>query len=85
VIRNIRPLVAEDGVVFGATILGRAASDNVLAKALMRFYNARGIFGNAGDTTEGLERALAESFARVSIVERGSVALFTARGPRSAL
>ena len=84
VIRNVRPLVAEDGVVFGATILARAASENVLARALMRFYNARGIFGNAGDTVEGLERALTESFARVSIVERGSVALFTAREPRPA-
>lgn len=84
-LRNIRPLVSQDGVVFGATILGlEAAPHNALARALMRTYNERGIFGNERDNLEGLEAALAESFERAEITVRGSVALFTARGPRPA-
>jgi len=79
VFANIEPHLAEGGVVFGATILGRSARHNLLARTLIRAYNARGVFGNRDDSLAELEAALGEYFKRVSIVVHGSVALFTAR------
>lgn len=82
VLKNIRPMLAEGGVVFGATILGEGVPRNALAKALMRAYNKRGIFSNERDSEAGLREALEAHFERVTISIRGMVALFTARGPR---
>jgi hypothetical protein len=82
VFENIRPVLAEEGVVFGATILGRGVPHNAFARALMRIYNARGVFSNKDDSLEDLEAALAANFERSTIVVRGCVALFTARGAR---
>ena len=73
-------MLAEGGVVFGATILGRGVPKNGLAKALLRAYNKRGIFSNHSDSEEGLREMLGEHFERVEITVRGMVALFTARG-----
>ncbi|HZF54519.1 MAG TPA: class I SAM-dependent methyltransferase [Polyangiaceae bacterium] len=80
VFRNIRPMLAEGGVVFGATILGRGVPRNALAEGLLRAYNKRGIFSNREDSEEGLREALEGHFDRVSITVRGMVAIFTARG-----
>ena len=75
----LRPLLADDGVLFGATILGAPEPRSLLARGVMRFYNWRGIFGNRADTIEGLEAALAGSFRTVEISIRGSVARFAAK------
>jgi hypothetical protein len=83
VLKNIRPMLSEGGVVFGATILGEGVPKNALAKILMRAYNERGIFSNRRDSEERLREALEAHFERVAISVRGMVALFTARGPRA--
>lgn len=82
VFRNIRPMLSDRGVVFGATILGRGVPKNRLASALMAVYNRRGVFSNREDSEERLREALEEHFDRVEITVRGMVAIFTARRPR---
>lgn len=82
VFRNIRPMLADGGVVFGATILGQGVPKNRLASALMKVYNARGVFSNREDSEERLREALKAHYERVAITVRGMVAIFTARGPR---
>ena len=71
--RHLHP----DGVLFGSTILPDGC--NAFGAKLTQVYNARGIFGNAGDTLEGLRRLLSTHFPVVTLEQVGQVALFTAR------
>jgi hypothetical protein len=80
--RHIRPMLADGGVVFGATILGEGVPKNRFARALLAAYNKRGVFSNREDSEERLREVLEEHFERVAITVRGMVAIFTARGAR---
>ncbi|MBI3898245.1 MAG: class I SAM-dependent methyltransferase [Gammaproteobacteria bacterium] len=75
---HLKPLLADGGVIFGSTILGEGVKRHRLANKLMRVYNAKGIFGNAGDRLEDLEAALKQHFGNWSIRVEGCVALFSA-------
>lgn len=79
---NLAAKLAPDGVLFGSTILGVGVRHNVVGRRLMAIYNAKGIFHNRGDAAEGLERALSEHFADVTVTIVGAVALFRASAPR---
>ena len=72
--------LAQDGVLFGATILGAGVPHSAAARALLGLYNRTGVFGNAGDTLEQLEAALAARFERHEVRVQGCVALFSASG-----
>lgn len=74
--------LAEDGVLFGSTILGDGVDHNLGGKGLMALYNRMGIFHNRQDDAQGLRAALEESFADVDLSVIGTVAVFSARGPR---
>ncbi len=79
VIRNLRPLLREGGVLFGSTVLGRGVDHvGALYRATNRAYNRKSIFCNADDGAAELERILAGSFARQSVRIAGAMALFTA-------
>jgi SAM-dependent methyltransferase len=73
---NVRPYLAPDGVLFGSTILGRGVAHTWIGRRLMKVYNAKGIFSNADDDEQGLERGLRAAFADVEIDVVGTVALF---------
>jgi ubiquinone/menaquinone biosynthesis C-methylase UbiE len=77
--------LAPDGVLFGATILGKGVPHTRLARRLMRLYNSRGIFGNANDSLSSLEQALSSRFEQTHVQVHGSVALFEAKRWRSVL
>ncbi|QGN32072.1 bifunctional 2-polyprenyl-6-hydroxyphenol methylase/3-demethylubiquinol 3-O-methyltransferase UbiG [Microlunatus sp. Gsoil 973] len=79
---HVADRLAADGVFFGSTILGRGVRHNLVGRRLMAIYNRRGIFHNADDDQEGLERSLREHFMEVTVTVVGTVALFRARGPR---
>jgi SAM-dependent methyltransferase len=81
VFEHLKPHLAEGGVLYGATILGDAAGHDAFGRKLMSVYNKKGIFGNRGDTLEGLEQALRGHFADVEVKQHGKVACFTARHP----
>ncbi len=80
VIRNLRPLLRDGGVLFGATVLGRGV-DGVgpLYRATNRAYNRKAIFSNLEDDAAGLDAILAGSFAAHAVTVAGAMALFTAR------
>ncbi|MGV8920514.1 MAG: methyltransferase [Pseudomonas sp.] len=81
VFANLKPLLADNGVLFGATILGDDVGHNGFGRKLMAVYNKKGIFGNRNDTAQTLRAALARHFSEVTVEVRGKVALFTARKP----
>jgi SAM-dependent methyltransferase len=76
---HLKPLLAPGGTLFGTTILRRGVPHTPISIALMRFLNLRGVFGNARDDLDTLERALADRFDEYTVRTRGSVAIFTAR------
>lgn len=79
---TLRPCLADDGVVFGATILSGGVPTTAAARALMRVYNRKGVFSNEADTLPDLRAALNRRFRSVEITVVGCVALFVAREPR---
>lgn len=81
-IRNIADVLTPDGVLFGGSILGLAATHTRPARAFLRAANKQGAFDNRDDTADGLRSILARSFYDVQIEVVGSAALFTARSPR---
>lgn len=82
-IRNVAGVLEPDGVLFGATVLGRSAPHSGPAKTFLTIANRRGGFDNLEDSADGLREMLSESFEEVEVTEVGSAALFVARRPRS--
>jgi len=80
-IRNIATVLAPDGVLFGATVLGRSADHTWLARRVLTVFNRQGGFDNLDDSAAWLESALARSFASVNVRVIGSLAVFVARNP----
>jgi SAM-dependent methyltransferase len=79
VFRNLKPFLADGGVVFGSTILGSGVRHGRLARMALTRYNREGFFTNLADDLQSLERALAHNFADQQIESRGSFVLFAAR------
>ncbi len=76
---HLKPFLAPGGVVFGSTLLAEGVERSGAARALMRFYNAKGIFSNQQDSVESLRRELAARFEQVRVEIVGCAALFAAR------
>ncbi|WP_461536133.1 class I SAM-dependent methyltransferase [Spongorhabdus nitratireducens] len=75
---NLLPLLKPGGAVFGTTLLSGGVFRTPRARALMRFYNGKGIFSNEHDGLEQLEEILAARFSEYSVRVVGCVALFSA-------
>lgn len=75
---HLRPLMGDDAVLFGATILGRGRAPNRAARALLDLYNAKGVFNNREDDLASLSEGLRERFPKVEVETQGLVALFRA-------
>jgi hypothetical protein len=76
---HLKPFLTSGGVVFGSTLLAEGVGRSGSAQALMRFYNAKGIFSNQQDSFEGLRRELASRFEQVRMEIVGCAVLFAAR------
>jgi SAM-dependent methyltransferase len=81
-VRHIAAVLEPDGVLFGATVLGRSGRHTPQAKAFLAIANRTGGFDNLGDSVDGLHEILTGSFQEVSIDEVGSAARFVARRPK---
>jgi SAM-dependent methyltransferase len=79
VFENVGRWLGPGGVAFGSTILGQGLRPNLLARSLMRLYNAWGIFGNSTDSLEALEAILNRSFRECRTTVVGCVAFFMCR------
>ena len=80
-IANVARVLASDGVLFGASVLGRGARHSWPARRVLDAFNREGSFDNLADTESGLREVLAASFSRVELDVVGSIALFVAAGP----
>lgn len=80
---HLLPHLAEDGTVFGATILQGDVPRSAAARQLMRIYNRKGVFSNEHDTLEALEAELSRRFAVVEVKLIGCVALFSGKSPKT--
>ena len=80
-IENVAALLAPDGVLFGASVLGRSGQHTWLGRRVLAAFNRRGAFDNLDDTEEGLREILSASFERVELETIGAVAVFAARNP----
>lgn len=81
-IRNMAAVLAPDGVLFGASVLGRSARHSGPARVFLAVANRKGAFDNLEDSADGLREMLSESFHEVEVNEIGSAATFVARRPR---
>ena len=77
-------VLTPNGVLFGASVLGREGTHTWMARRVLTAFNARGAFDNLDDNVEGLREILGASFDQVEIESIGSVAVFTAAQPRPA-
>ncbi|MFD3917229.1 class I SAM-dependent methyltransferase [Streptomyces sp. NPDC088147] len=75
---NIRPLLADGGVLFGCTVLGKDIRLPAHGRWMMEKYNQAGSFRNTEDSLEELTSQLSARFRRYSVRTRGAVAFFEA-------
>lgn len=80
-VANVAALLAPDGLLFGASVLGTSGPQTWLSRRVLAAFNHRGAFDNLGDTKEGLRDILAPSFERVELETVGSIAIFIAWNP----
>src|SRR5436190_12738350 len=81
-VSNVARVLAPDGTLFGASVLGTAGPQTWLSRRVLAAFNRRGAFDNLDDTEDRLREILAVSFERVDLEVFGSIAVFAATGPR---
>lgn len=82
-VANIAAVLAPDGVLFGATVLGESGSHTRLSRTVLRAFNRSGGFDNLHDSEASTREILEASFYDVAVRTVGSVACFVASGPRT--
>jgi SAM-dependent methyltransferase len=83
-VRHVADVLEPDGVLFGATVLGRSGDHSWLGRRVLGAFNRRGAFDNLDDSEAGIREMLDASFETAELEIVGSVAIFTAKGPRPA-
>jgi Methyltransferase domain len=79
IFRNLKPLLNQGGVMFGATLLHDGVDRSCAAKRLMAFYNSKGIFTNEQYDLQGLRWMLSQHLTAVTVDVVGCAALFSGR------
>lgn len=82
-VKNVASVLAPDGVLFGASVLGRSGNHSWLARRVLTVFNRQGGFDNLDDSEAGLSEILGASFEHVEIEIVGSAAIFAATHPKS--
>ena len=80
-VANVASVLAPDGVLFGATVLGEAGPHSRLARRVLHAFNRQGGFDNLDDSETAVRAMLEASFRQVHLEVVGSVAVFEARDP----
>ena len=80
-IRHTAATLHEDGVLFGASILGSPEVHSRLGRIALAALNRRGVFANLDDTETVLRDLLDDTFDQVALTRVGALAIFTARQP----
>jgi SAM-dependent methyltransferase len=82
-IANVAKVLAPDGVLFGASVLGRSGQHPWLGRQALAAFNRRGAFDNLDDSEAGLREILEAPFDRVEMENFRSVVVFSASRPRA--
>jgi SAM-dependent methyltransferase len=82
-VANVAAVLGPDGVLFGASVLGRSGNHTWIARRTLGVFNRQGGFDNLADSEVGLREILGASFEHVELDIVGSAALFAASGPRT--
>ena len=81
-IANVAAILVPNGVLFGASVLGRSAEHTWLGRQVLTAFNRRGAFDNLDDSEDGLREILEASFERVEMETFRAIAVFSASMPR---
>ena len=81
-VANVAAVLAPDGVLFGASVLGTSGCHTLAARRMLAAFNRHGGFDNLTDSEDGLGAILAASFEHVELETVGSIAIFAATNPR---
>lgn len=84
VFENVKNCMTEDGVLTGATVLGKGVEDNFVGRRVRAHCLADGVFDNRDDDAETFIRALRENFHHVEVDVIGVSLVFKAVGPKLA-
>jgi len=79
---QLLPFLANDGVLFGSTILGKDIQRPLAATWLMSHYNRKGAFSNSEDSLGGIMESLSMRFKTFNVEVCGCVVLFWGEGLR---
>lgn len=82
-VANVAAVLAPDGVLFGASVLGTSGQHTRVARTVLTAFNRQGGFDNLDDTEHGIREILGASFERVELETIGSIAVFAATSPRT--
>jgi SAM-dependent methyltransferase len=83
-VAHVAAVLAPDGVLFGASVMGTSGSHTWAARRILDAFNRQGGFDNLNDSEAGLREILGASFERVEVEAIGSIAIFAAANPRTA-
>ena len=75
---HLKELLLKDGVLFGATVIGRNNKGHLAAQLFMRLLNVIGLFNNTNDEPEKLRTGLGQYFSYVDVDVYSSTAVFFA-------
>lgn len=79
---HLARVLADDGTLFGSTILGDHTPHTGFGRLLTTTYRRVGAFNNRHDTRADLGAALDAAFGEYHLTDIGDVTLFTASQPR---
>ncbi|CAG8947390.1 unnamed protein product [Penicillium salamii] len=82
VFKNLKPLLSENGVIYGTTILGKNIGHNWFGRILMYVYNRNGVFSNWDDGEQDIREALCKNYEKVETRVVGRVMMFAASQPK---
>lgn len=82
VFESLYQLLNPGGVIFGATIIADSRKSSWIAKRLMKVYNKKGVFCNAGNNIKTLENLLSAQYENFELNVIGSAAQFVIHKPK---
>lgn len=77
-LQNVKALMNDGAVVFGATVLGKGVEHNLGGWIWLMHFNRKGVLDNIHDSHADLKAMLDEHFSRSSVDVVGRTALFAA-------
>ncbi|KAL8908876.1 MAG: hypothetical protein Q9171_005273 [Xanthocarpia ochracea] len=79
---HLKHSLTPDGVISGASILGKDVQHNLFGRIIMYFGNRGGMFDNQADNSADFDEALREHFDDVETQVRGAIFLWRASKPK---